>query len=101
MVINHGDDEVLGKLGPKLLGGNLGLICQEPMVRLQSITRILDHIDHFDHFHPLNYIVFKIFNHLDHLDHQVSIAVAKELYGNVDFNGNLYVGDQGDNDWVK
>ena len=37
---------------------------------------------------------------LDHLDHQVSIAVAKELYGNVEFSGNLFVGDQGDNDWV-
>jgi len=31
---------------------------------------------------------------------RVSIAVAKELYGNVEFSGNLFVGDQGDNDWV-
>ena len=30
----------------------------------------------------------------------MSIAVAKELYGNVEFSGNLYVDDQNDNDWV-
>ena len=54
----------------------------------------LNHLDHLDHLDCHN---------LDHLDHlnQVSIAVAKELYGNVEFSGNLFVGDQGDNDWVS
>ena len=31
---------------------------------------------------------------------QVSIAVSRTLFGDVDFNGTLYVDDDLDNDWV-
>ena len=31
---------------------------------------------------------------------QVSIAVSKTLFGDVDFNGTIFVNDDTDDDWV-
>ena len=69
-------------------------------IRAGTVGWVHNHRHHHHHHHH-HCCHHRHQHHLHHHDeNQVSIAVAKELYGNVEFSGNLYVDDQNDNDWV-